>query len=372
MHTPTIRRRCSDAAEQVTVVDGSTTVHAAFQPAAGQAPQTMFERQARFLAEQHLTVVHQFVFAGNELANPGPAAMAAALGPVEWPVTWLQAHSPRGERRTGTHILAVGSDTPVQRIRWRDRIVGSIAEDHNARHCFLGDLGPAAPAASRADQVRETLEAIEPLLEQADMAFHHVYRTWFYLDHILDWYDEFNRVRTAFFERLGVFERLVPASTGIGTANHRGHAVTCALQAIAPKAGHTTIRTIPSPMQCPAYDYKSAFSRAVEIDTPTQRQITVSGTASIAPEGTTIHCDDTRRQIDLTMRVVHAIFASRGLDWKHVTRAFGYFKHAADTPLYGEWLAEHGIPRFPTVLSHADVCRDDLLFEIECDAVAAR
>ena len=33
----------------------------------------------------------------------------------------------------------------------------------------------------------------------AGMSFGNVMRTWFYLDRILEWYHEFNHVRTAFF-----------------------------------------------------------------------------------------------------------------------------------------------------------------------------
>lgn len=47
------------------------------------------------------------------------------------------------------------------------------------------------------------------------MDFSHVIRTWFYNNRLLDWYEEFNRARDTFFESRGVFDRLVPASTGL-------------------------------------------------------------------------------------------------------------------------------------------------------------
>jgi len=52
------------------------------------------------------------------------------------------------------------------------------------------------------------------------MDFSHVARTWLYLDNLLDWYDDFNVVRTSFFRKHDVFRGLVPASTGIGGSNH--------------------------------------------------------------------------------------------------------------------------------------------------------
>lgn len=58
---------------------------------------------------------------------------------------------------------------------------------------------------------------MEEALNRAGMDFSHVVRTWFYNNRLLDWYEEFNRARDTFFESRGVFDRLVPASTGIGS-----------------------------------------------------------------------------------------------------------------------------------------------------------
>lgn len=38
-------------------------------------------------------------------------------------------------------------------------------------------------------------------------------------------------------------------------------------------------------------------------------------------------------------------------------------------PIYEQVAAELGIPRFPLAISHADVCRHDLQFETEVDAI---
>ena len=40
---------------------------------------------------------------------------------------------------------------------------------------------------------------------------------------------------------------------------------------------------LPSPLQCPALEYGSSFSRAAELRTPGWRRVVVSGTASILP-----------------------------------------------------------------------------------------
>ena len=69
------------------------------------------------------------------------------------------------------------------------------------------------------------------------------------------------------------------------------------------------------------------------------------------------------------MEVVHAILKSRDMGWADTTRALAYFKYAEDSPNFEEFRTEFKLPRFPVVVVQNDVCRDELLFEIEVDAV---
>jgi enamine deaminase RidA (YjgF/YER057c/UK114 family) len=209
---------------------------------------------------------------------------------------------------------------------------------------------------------------MEEALCQADMTFLDVARTWLYLDRILEWYDELNAVRSAFFKERGVFDNLVPASTGVGSPNPNGTAIVADVFAVKPKGPEATVFAVPSPLQCPAPEYGSSFSRAVEIDTPDCRRLLVSGTASIEPGGATVHVGDVEKQIDLTMRVVEAILESRNMGWDDVTRAIAYFKNCEDMPAFNDWTSSGGPFPMPVVVAQSDICRDDLLFEVEVDA----
>jgi enamine deaminase RidA (YjgF/YER057c/UK114 family) len=114
-----------------------------------------------------------------------------------------------------------------------------------------------------------------------------------------------------------------------------------------------------------------AFSRAMETVSVGRIRMLVSGTASIEPGGKTVWLGDTASQIDLSMKVVEAILASRQMAFGDVTRATAYFKHAGDVALFETWCAARGLDRLPVVPLHCDICRDDLLFEIELDACVA-
>jgi hypothetical protein len=47
-----------------------------------------------------------------------------------------------------------------------------------------------------------------------------------------------------------------------------------------------------------------------------------------------------------------------------------YFKDPSFLPLFEEHLLQSGLEGLPYVPVHCDICRDDLLFEIELDASA--
>jgi len=269
-------------------------------------------------------------------------------------------------RGAGTHLHGM-SGAPVERIDHRGRIVGSVFENAYGRYCRLDDIRGDG-SGSRTEQARETFENIEMLLGRVGMDFSHVVRTWLYLDDIVSWYEDFNRVRTDFYAERGVFDGVVPASTGVGGGGTPGAAVTADAVAVEPKTQDMRISSVESPLQCPATAYDSSFSRAVEIDAPDCRRLFVSGTASIGPDGRSAHRGDVGEQIGLTMEVVRAILESRGMDWPDVTRAVAYLKHGRDLPALERFLREH-LPAIPVVAVENDICRDELLFEIEADAV---
>jgi len=250
------------------------------------------------------------------------------------------------------------------------RVIGTLHESADATVCFFEEIVPADLRASREDQTVSIFETIERVLHAEGMEFGHLVRTWFYLDKILDWYEGFNQARTPFLRARGAFQGLMPASTGIGMPNRHGAAVVAGALAIKPKGA--TVTEVASPLQCPALDYKSSFSRAVEVERAGRRELYISGTASIELGGKTAYVGDPQAQIELTMQVVAAILHSRQMDWSDCTRAIAYIKEAKDAPHFAAYLREHGLETLPLTWMHADVCRDDLLFEIELDAVTKK
>ncbi len=358
-----------EALQVVTLPNGSFQETFITIPAiAHEQPADLFQRLYDFLGDHpRLRIARQDVFGVvGDLRSCHPPK-SYRLNGAEWPVTWVVEGNGDGNPVAGIQVHAVAG-LPLQPVRVGGRTLGTVFEDATARYCVLGGLQPGTATASRPDQARETFALIEAALAQAGMDFSRVLRTWFYLDNILDWYGEFNRVRNEFFRQRKVYDGLVPASTGIGGSNAAGTAVVADVLAIQPKDPRVRLVPVGSPLQCPALEYGSAFSRAVELALPGQRRLFISGTASIAPDGATAHVGDVERQVALTMDVVAAILRSRGMDWPHVIRAIGYFKHAEDAPAFKRYCRAQGLAPMPLIIAKNDICRDDLLFEIEVDA----
>jgi len=289
-------------------------------------------------------------------------------GQISWPVTWIEGDSSTAKSLTGTQAYAVARAT-VTPVEVDGKILGSVFEDEDAKYCYLGNIHSVHSSAPRHEQTRETFEKIEICLAKAGMSISSIVRTWLYVDKILSWYDEFNRVRTEFFNDRGVFDGIVPASTGIGVGNPMDTALIADVFAIKPKDGDVTVREVSSPLQCSAEDYSSSFSRAIETVIADCRTLYVSGTASISPDGKTEHVGDAEKQIALTMAVIQQILESCNMSWADASRAVAYFKSMEDVRLFEKYCAANDLTGLPVVVAHADICRNDLLFEMEVDAI---
>ena len=249
---------------------------------------------------------------------------------------------------------------------------GVVTEDEWGRYALLKGVPPDDISASPYEQALSAFEAVERELGEVGMDFSNVVRTWIYADRILDWYADFNRARNEFFSARGVYDRYVPASTGIGWTNGIGARLVLGAFAVKSKRpGDVEFEALPSPLQCPALEYGSSFSRAAEVRTPSWKRVIVSGTASIKPDSHDVaHVGDIDAQIDCTMNAVAAIYESRGLSLKDVSGALVYLKEERYRANWEKWLAAH--PEYPREQSRAivaDVCRDEWLFEIESDAL---
>jgi enamine deaminase RidA (YjgF/YER057c/UK114 family) len=337
------------------------------KPQPGEGMPELFNRLADTLRNADQTMVKLMVF-GLVSAHPAAdQAMRRVFGEIKWPITWVEGAGRDDHPIAGLQVFAFRSDR-VKPITLNGCVVGAVFEDDGVRHCLLGGLGPNLAGDSRADQFRQTLEVVEAALEQVGFALGDIIRTWFYLDELLSWYDQFNAARTEAYAGIKFRVGSSPASTAISGRNPAATALVAGVWAVQPLGASTQVAEIASPLQCPAPAYGSTFSRAVEISSLHDRRLLISGTASIAPDGQTLWPGNIRRQIELTMEVVEGILVSRGYAFSDITRATAYFKNPADVPEFSARCADQGLVTMPVLAVQGGICRDDLLFELEADA----
>ena len=115
-----------------------------------------------------------------------------------------------------------------------------------------------------------------------------------------------------------------------------------------------------------AYEYGSAFSRGSWALSPAGKTAYVSGTASIDEDGITTNIDNADAQIDDTIDNVVAVLKELSCSEEDLAFAYVYCKTPEIEKLFCKKYPNFAWPHITMV---ADVCRHDLLFEIEATAV---
>ena len=190
-------------------------------------------------------ILNQFVFADCQKYSASFKNMVSS-GP---PFTCLHNVVPGKRGFYSSQAIALSGIRNLEPVNISGKNIGLACEDDDARYCFLGNVFARNIQASRSEQAAMVFETLAKGMHRHGFLFSDTVRTWFFNDHILDWYGEFNKARTDYFTKAGVFDKIVPASTGIGAGNPHGVALIGNAFSVQPKNGRVKIQAIPSPMQ---------------------------------------------------------------------------------------------------------------------------
>jgi enamine deaminase RidA (YjgF/YER057c/UK114 family) len=316
---------------------------------------------------------------GDLAAIPAVARGRARVlgGAEEWavPPTCIEG-SPAGRPGlAGVHVVAARGRGHL--VREGETVFGRVVEGGAARLLGLSDVGRRGAgrlAPGPAEDAAAAIDAASELLAREGFGFGDVARTWFYLRDILDWYGPFNAVRNAAFRRMRLMgpggDGRIPASTGIEGRNARGGWCALDLLAVQPHPGSGAgMRRLHNRKQNEATEYGSAFARAMEVPLGDARYLFVSGTASIDDHGSTVHAGDFEAQVRFTLEAVEALLEGAGAGLGDVAQATAFLKNPCDARSFSRLVARSGLAGVPLVTTVADVCRGDLLFEIDATAV---
>ncbi len=332
------------------------------------------------LRERGAVPIQERVFGTLQSAPDVAKGRARSLGTENesWavPPTYVEGAPVGHDGLAGIHVLAARSETS-RLVSEGDRVLGRIVDAPSAQLLGLADVGRRAAgrlASGPAEETGATIDAAVALLEREGYSFREVARTWFYLRDILDWYGPFNAVRNAAFRRLGVMgnngHSAIPASTGIEGRNARGG--WCTLDLIAARArpgGRFEMERLRNRKQSEATEYGSAFARGMALTLGDCRYYFVSGTAAIDDHGATVHVGDFEAQTEHTLTAVSALLEEAGAALPDVRQATAFLKNPCDQRTFERIADRVGLSGVPMVTTVADVCRNDLLFEIDATAV---
>ena len=273
----------------------------------------------------------------------------------------------------GVQVHAVSCESQPEVIDLDGYRCGRILRVSGRAYLTLSCIGGAGilPANTNdaAGQARAMMEKGEAALKKLGANFLSVPRTWMWLKDILSWYDDFNSVRTTFFTERGLIgagtRQSMPASTGIGLGPANGAHCAMDLMAVLEPTDCTEYLQRTG-KQHSAFDYGSAFSRAAHSIMPAGPAVFVSGTASINAAGATTHVGDAQGQIDATIENVRAVLSEMQCRDEDIVQVIAYCKTIEVEKVFNSIKNKLDWPWLTVI---CDICRDDLLFEIEATAM---
>ncbi len=338
--------------------------------------QTIFLKDAAEQTECYRLLAEHY---GHNLPVTTFVLQAPCCGAALALEAWALAGPSVRVKRFAPNLMAVQHDG----LRWV--YCGAIQSAQN--------LGPVH------DQALQALERLRKALKRADCGFESVIRTWFYLGSITgregrtQRYKELNRARTDFYRGIHFYPSLAdavgphsvyPASTGIG-ANGDGLVLGCT--ALQTERDDVFLVPLENPQQTPAYKYHSRyspqspkFSRAIALVTPAYVTTWVSGTASIV-DSESKYVGNIEKQTEQTIDNIEKLIAPENFRTRSVAGAGASLHDMAKLRVYIKRhedyakcraVCEQRFGAVPTIYAVADVCRPELLVEIEGVAYSPR
>ena len=288
-------------------------------------------------------------------------------------------------------LLAVGSDGPSLKIKRHSENSVQIFADEMAI-LFCGDIRPDDEPLHSYGRSLNAIQKMQNLLQQGGYDLSDLYRTWLYQGKIVDAegdtqrYKELNRARSDVFHGQKFVTQFLPqgyrgiafpSSTGIGADDYD---LLLSCQAVKSQRNDLKIVPLENPLQISAFDYAEVyspkspkFSRAMAFVAGSDAKVYISGTASITDSESRFE-GDPERQTHQTLDNIAALVTQENLT-RHGVTGFGatleqlavarvYVKNKSDFPVIQQ-VCEQRISGTPIVYTFADVCRPELLVEIE-------
>jgi len=336
-------------------------------------------------------VIHQAVFVADGESMAACRQIVREFYGRDLPATNYIPQPPCEGKRLAIEAMGLGrgrDKVEIQRIS--DQVV--VTRHNGVAWVYADQAVPRTSAAGVYEKTICSYQHLRRLLPVAGARFDQVLRTWLCLGGIVDddgptqRYKELNRARADVYQHVPFLaDRLpeghtgpaFPASTGIGTAGR-----SISLSAVAVVSDDDDVVAVPleNPRQTAAYAYATGYSptspkfaRGLALCHGADATLFISGTASIT-RSETRHAGDVVAQTHETLENITALIsednlsrhgqAGRGTTLEGLGVARVYVKRPQDYARVRA-VCEQRLGAVPASYVVADVCRPDLLVEIE-------
>ncbi|MDR2761878.1 MAG: hypothetical protein LBB88_04705 [Planctomycetaceae bacterium] len=309
---------------------------------------------------------------------------------------------PVGGGVCGAEIWAIKGENIKRKNSHSDNIV--VIESDSVRWFLGGDFRSDNLPVGAYNRSFDAMKKFGECLNQNQFQLDQVIRTWIYQGHlvladrttddgVLQRYQELNRARTDFFGATKFLNKYLPpeckstvfpASTGIGADD-----VDVVIAAIAVDTKRKDFIAVPleNPNQTSAFSYSAdyspqspKFARGMAVTMENWCQIFVSGTASITNSESRFG-GEPALQTEQTLDNIAALIDGSNLE-RHGIKGFNsgldnlecvrvYIKNPNDFNVIDE-ICKKRLKNTPILYTIADVCRPELLVEIEGFAVTTK
>jgi enamine deaminase RidA (YjgF/YER057c/UK114 family) len=267
-----------------------------------------------------------------------------------------------------------------------------VRKTESIKEVWAGGLGASLFVDDTLKAAVAAFEQMRSILAAEQISFDHIVRQWNYIGNILEVknevqnYQKFNEVRSEYYHKYRNVHSY-PAATGIGMKFGGVILDFCAVKAQA----NLKIIAVDNPDQIRPYDYSQQvlkgkplcskginqppqFERALFLTENMGSTLFVSGTASIIGQDT-IGINDIEKQTIVTLDNISKLTDSERIS--HLSGEAGsdagnpillrvYIKNQEDFTKV-KAICDQRYPRVPSIFIEADICRDNLLIEIEAE-----
>jgi len=278
----------------------------------------------------------------------------------------------------------------------------SYGESNGVRFCKLSNAGYQefwVTGVKSNQSAQSSFSKLHSVAQNLQLCFNQIVRQWNTVEKIISFctvdnkqrqnYQLFNEARNASYSKNRTAPGF-PAATGIGS-EFGGVNINCLL---IPESDNVTIASIGSPVQTDSYKYGQTvlkghpdrnqklnqvpqFERAKLITNNQTSRLFISGTASIIGQET-VGIGDVEKQTSVTIDNIEMLTSKENLKshfpaLKSIPNKYAYIRayvrYAEDIPKVKAICKAH-FGNIPAIYVKADICRDDLLVEIEGEKIS--